>query len=47
VKKYQFEGKDLLIITFDDKIITLDKIISELEKDGNKMKGKPVYINKN
>jgi len=37
----------LLIITFDDKIITLDKIISEIEKDGNKMKGKPVYINKN
>jgi len=47
VKKYQFEGKDLLIITFDDKVITLDKIISKLEKDGSKMKGKPVYINKN
>jgi hypothetical protein len=33
----------LLIITFDDKIITLDKIISELEKGGNKIKGEPVY----
>lgn len=47
VKKYEFGDKDLLIITFDDEIITLDKITVGLEKGGNQIKGKPVYKNKN
>jgi hypothetical protein len=44
VKKYQFEGKDLLIVTFDDQITTFDIITRELERGGEKIKGKPVYI---
>jgi len=43
VKKYQFEDKDILIVTFDDNITTLDIITNNLEKGGNKIIGKPVY----
>jgi exonuclease VII small subunit len=34
----------LLTVTFDDKITALDTIISKLEKGGNKINGKPVYV---
>jgi copper chaperone CopZ len=44
VIKYQFGNKDLLTVTFDDKITALDTIISKLEKGGNKINGKPVYV---
>ena len=44
IKKYQFEDKDLLVVTFDDEITALDIIINELDKKGNKIKGKPVYL---
>ena len=44
IKKYQFENADLLVVTFDDEIIALDIIINELDKKGNKIKGKPVYL---
>jgi hypothetical protein len=33
-------------LIFDDKITTIDIIISNLEKGGNKIKGKPVYLKK-
>jgi hypothetical protein len=31
-------------VTFDDEITALDIIINELDKKGNKIKGKPVYL---
>ena len=43
-KKYQFGDKNLLTVTFDDKITALDTIINKLEKGGNKINGKPVYV---
>ncbi len=44
VINYHFEGNDLLIITFDDKIITLNEITGQLEKEGNKIDKEPVYL---
>ena len=47
VSKYQFQENNLLVITFDDKIVTLNVIIGELNKGGNKIKGEPVYLKQN
>jgi len=44
VKKYEFRKNDLLIITFDDGIVTIGYIIDELNKGRDKFKGKPVYL---
>jgi len=44
VKKFDFEKKDFVIITFDDEMTTLEIIIHELDKQGNKIKDKPVYL---
>ena len=44
VKKFDFEKKDFVIITFDDEMTTLEIIIHELDKKGNKIKNKPVYL---
>jgi len=44
VTNYQFGDKNLLTVTFDDKITALDTIISRLEKGGHKINGKPVYV---
>jgi len=32
------------VVTFDDEMTTLDIIINELGKKGNKVKDKPVYL---
>jgi len=32
------------VVTFDDEITTLEIIMNELDKKGNKIKNKPVYL---
>jgi hypothetical protein len=44
VKKHQSKGKDLLIITFDDEMTTLNIIIDELKKGKFDISGDPVYL---
>jgi len=44
VKKHQSQGKDLLIITFDDEMTTLNIIIDELKKGKFNVSGDPVYL---
>jgi hypothetical protein len=44
VKKHEFKGKDLLIVTFDDEITTLNIIIDELKKGKEQVGGDPVYL---
>ena len=44
VAKYEFQGNDLLIITFDDEVVTINNIIGELNKGRDKFRGKPVYL---
>lgn len=44
IKKVDFEGKDFVVVTFDDDVIAMDKIINELGKKGNQVKDKPVYL---
>jgi len=44
VAKYEFQGNDLLIIAFDDEVVTINNIIGELNKGRDKFRGKPVYL---
>jgi len=44
VKKYEFKANDLLIVTFDDEITTINIIIDELKKGKEKVSGDPVYL---
>jgi hypothetical protein len=44
VKKHQSKDKDLLIITFDDEMTTLNIIIDELKKGKFNVSGDPVYL---
>jgi hypothetical protein len=44
VKQFEFKGNDLLIVTFDDEITTLNIIIDELKKGKDKVSGDPVYL---
>ncbi len=44
VKKHENKGHDLLIITFDDEMTTLNIIIGELKKGKFDVNGDPVYL---
>jgi hypothetical protein len=44
VKKHQSKGKDLLIVTFDDEMTTLNIIVDELKKGKFNVNGDPVYL---
>ena len=44
VNKYENQGNDLLIITFNDEKTTIHFIILELKKGGFTVNGEPVYL---
>ena len=44
VKKYENQGHDLLVVTFDDEKITIGMIIGELKKGKFAITGEPIYL---
>jgi copper chaperone CopZ len=44
VTKYEFKSGDLVRVTFDDEIVTIDDIAKALNKGGYPIKGKPRYL---
>jgi len=44
VKKHEFKSNNLVIVTFDDEVTTINIIIDKLNKGKDKVSGDPVYL---